>query len=101
MINLILLTAGGFQSMSNVIDEGTQMVSTMQTMVNLMPIVMGVIIIMVIIGVVFTSLSSSNELKDDYKQDFAEQKAINPNHKQTYKEYVEERLAVEREMRNE
>ena len=51
------------------------------------------------IGMILSTLRNSGLLGGEYAEEYREEVVKDPNRKQTYKEYVKERLEIERMMR--
>ena len=76
---------------------------TAQTIIQIVPAVFGFAIAIMAMGIAYSGLRDAgligSKYQEDYETDMEEKLAENPNHKQTYYEYVQERIAAQKAIR--
>ena len=81
------------------VSASSNVTSSTSTLISFTPLLFGASILAAAIGIVVQALNKSELIDDDYKNDYMEDVKQNPNKKQTYEEYVKERLEVEELMK--
>lgn len=71
------------------------------TLLGLTSIFFALVLAIIVLNIVVSAFRNAGMLgtDSDYKEEYKEANKNNPNHKQTYEEYVEERLRIEEKMR--
>lgn len=71
-----------------------------QTIIQIVPAVFGFAIAMMAIGIAYSGLRDAGLVGSKYEEEYEEAvKEQEPNHKQTYYEYVQERIAAQKAIR--
>ena len=77
----------------------TSTITSLKLMTDMFPVVFVIVIITTILGVVVSTVKGFSDYSSDYEEENEDVAEEEKPHKQTYLEYVKERLAVERLMR--
>jgi hypothetical protein len=97
----VVAIAVGFTLLPSISNVTTT--ASAQTIIQIVPAVFGFAIAMMAIGIAYSGLRDAgligSKYQEDYETDMEEKLAENPNHKQTYYEYVQERIAAQKAIR--
>lgn len=71
----------------------------LKTTLSFFPIIFVVVILFSVLGLIFNTFRSFSDYSEDYDEKYADVDEENKPHKQTYLEYAQERLKVEKLLR--
>jgi len=74
----------------------TQTSEAPKNLLKTIPLFFGLGILFVAISIAASAIGNGEEMAENYETDYEEIKKEDPNKKQTYEEYVKERLEIER-----